>query len=64
MGAIDLASARAEVLLATDVRDEASLDPYTFTREAFYQRRRDAVFNGEPPVEAGFDLLLEEFDEE
>ncbi|GIS69717.1 MAG: hypothetical protein CM1200mP9_05380 [Gammaproteobacteria bacterium] len=31
-----------EILLATDVRDEASLDPYTFTREAFYQRRRDA----------------------
>ena len=63
-GTIDMASARAEVLLATDVRDEASLDPYTFPREAFYQRRRDAVFNGEPPVEAGFDLLLEEFDEE
>ncbi len=64
VGTIDLASARAEVLMDTDVRDEASLDPYTFTREAFYQRRRDAVFNGEPPVEAGFDLLLEDFDEE
>ena len=64
VGSIDLASARAEVLMITDVRDEASLDPYTFTREAFYQRRRDAVFNGDPPVEDGFDLLLEDFDEE
>ena len=64
VGTLDLASTRAEVLMDTDVRDETSLDPYTFTREAFYQRRRDAVFNGEPPVEAGFDLLLEEFDEE
>jgi phospholipid-binding lipoprotein MlaA len=28
-----------------------ALDPYTFTRDAFLQRRRSAVYDGNPPDE-------------
>ena len=32
-----------------DIRDEAALDPYSFTRDAWLQRRRNQVFDGRPP---------------
>jgi phospholipid-binding lipoprotein MlaA len=32
--------------------DQVALDPYTFTRDAFLQRRRSAVYDGNPPDDA------------
>ena len=49
--AVDFVSARADALSLTDVRDAAALDPYAFTRDAYYQRRRFDVFDGDPPIE-------------
>jgi len=54
---LDLVSVRAERLRATDARDAMALESYTFTREAFYQRRRFKLIDGEPPVESGFEAL-------
>ena len=52
--AIDL---RASLLKAEKILDEAALDKYTFTREAYLQHRKHLVYDGNPPKEA------EEFDE-
>jgi len=40
---------RAQLLNTTDLRDQAALDPYSFTRDAFLQKRRNDVYNGNPP---------------
>ena len=29
--------------------DQVALDPYTFTRDAFLQRRQNEVYDGDPP---------------
>ncbi|MDZ4142494.1 MAG: VacJ family lipoprotein [Methylotenera sp.] len=42
---------RTELLDATDLIDEASLDPYAFTRDAYLQRRASLVQDGLVPQE-------------
>jgi hypothetical protein len=46
---MDLLDTRAGLLRASDALDEVALDKYSFTRDAFLQRRRNAVFDGEAP---------------
>lgn len=48
LGAIDL---RAQALGATSLISQASLDPYTFVRRAYLQRREYLVHDGKPPPE-------------
>ena len=48
---VDLLDTRAGLLRASDALDEVALDKYSFTRDAFLQRRRNAVFDGDPPDE-------------
>jgi len=43
---------RADLLTAGKILEEAALDPYIFLRDAFLQRRRDQIFDGNPPPEA------------
>jgi phospholipid-binding lipoprotein MlaA len=47
---------RASLLRAGDLVDEAALDNYTFVRDGFLQRRRSAVFDGDPPDEPDPDM--------
>jgi phospholipid-binding lipoprotein MlaA len=42
---------RANLLDASSVIDEAALDKYSFVREAWLQRRRNLVHDGNPPRE-------------
>jgi len=42
---------RAQVLKAGDLLEEVALDKYTFFRDSHLQRRRNAVFDGNPPEE-------------
>ncbi|WP_245591396.1 MlaA family lipoprotein [Derxia gummosa] len=42
-------SLRAELLDAKGVLDNASFDAYAFTRDAYLQRRRSLVYDGNPP---------------
>jgi len=48
---IDLLDTRAGLLRAGEALDEVALDKYSFTRDAFLQRRRNAVYDGDPPEE-------------
>ncbi|NWF35968.1 VacJ family lipoprotein [Mariprofundus sp. KV] len=40
---------RAQLLDASDMRDELALDPYVFTREAWRQNREYNIHDGNPP---------------
>lgn len=48
---------RSELLKATTMLDEVALDKYTFTRDAYFQRRRSAIFDGNPPDEDSSEQL-------
>lgn len=49
---LDVVRTRAGLLKAERIVDEAALDKYSFTRDAWLQRRRHQVFDGRPPREA------------
>lgn len=42
---------RSELLRAGDMLDEIALDKYSFIRDAYLQRRRSAIYDGNPPEE-------------
>jgi phospholipid-binding lipoprotein MlaA len=44
-------NARADVLDAGRVMEEAALDKYRFVRDSYLQRRRNLVYDGDPPRE-------------
>lgn len=44
---------RADLLAAGEILEEAAMDPYLFIRDAYLQRRRYLVFDGNPPPEDG-----------
>ena len=58
---LDLLATRADAMALTDARDAAALDPYAFTREAYYQRREFQIFDGDPPLD-DFDDFFDEVD--
>lgn len=60
---LDVVSTRAGALALTDTRDAAALDAYVFTREAYVQRRKFLIFDGNPPLD-DFDDFFDEFDDE
>jgi phospholipid-binding lipoprotein MlaA len=49
MTVLHVINTRASLLGATTVIDEISLDKYTFIRDAYLQRRRSLVFDGDAP---------------
>lgn len=51
LSALKAVDTRARLLRAGDMLDQAALDPYTFTRDAYLQKRRNDVFDGSPPPE-------------
>jgi phospholipid-binding lipoprotein MlaA len=46
---LQIVNTRAELLGATRVIDDIALDKYTFVRDAYLQRRRSLVFDGNEP---------------
>lgn len=50
--AVNLLNRRSRLLEASKILDQVALDPYTFTRDAFLQRRQNAVYDGYPPDDA------------
>jgi phospholipid-binding lipoprotein MlaA len=56
--AVDLIDRREGLLKATEMLEQVALDPYTFTRDAHLQRRRSAVYNGNPPDDIRYDEPL------
>lgn len=52
--ALDFVNIRANLLDTTDILEQAALDRYAFIRDAFFQRRRNLVYDGNPPpVDSG-----------
>ncbi len=49
---LDTINIRANLLGTTNLVEEAALDRYTFIRDAYLQRRRSLVYDGNPPPEA------------
>jgi phospholipid-binding lipoprotein MlaA len=48
---LDKVRTRANLFKAEGVLDEAALDKYSFIRDAWWQRRRNQVYDGSPPRE-------------
>ena len=61
LGGLDVLNTRANALALTDARDASALDPYAFTREAYFQRRKYVIFDGDPPEE--FDDFFDDEEE-
>jgi phospholipid-binding lipoprotein MlaA len=55
--ALNVVNMRANLLDETRIRDEAAVDAYSFTREAYIQRRQYLIFDGNPPTE-GYDDIF------
>jgi phospholipid-binding lipoprotein MlaA len=49
--ALRLISDRTKLLGASNVLETAALDPYEFVRDAYLQRRRNQIYDGNPPRE-------------
>lgn len=49
--AVRATNQRADLLDTTKLLEEAALDKYTFTRNSYFQRRRNLVYDGDPPRE-------------
>lgn len=47
----DAIDVRADLLGASRILEQASFDPYTFHRETYFQRRRNLIYDGNPPTE-------------
>jgi phospholipid-binding lipoprotein MlaA len=62
--ALKVVDTRAGLLRASRILDTAALDPYVFLRDAYLQRRRNLVYDGNPPASSvdEFDPFSEEFD--
>lgn len=50
---------RADLLEASAILETAALDPYEFVRDAYLQRRRNLVHDGNPPEEKDLDFRPE-----
>jgi phospholipid-binding lipoprotein MlaA len=49
LAALQVVNTRANLLSAGKVLDDIALDRYVFIRDAYLQRRRNLVFDGDPP---------------
>ena len=54
--ALDGINLRAQLLSVEGAVDGAALDKYTFFKNAYMQRRLNMVYDGDPPVEPGFEI--------
>lgn len=61
--ALNIINKRANLLDESNIRDEAAVDKYTFTREAYIQRREYLIYDGNPPSSGYEDIFDEESDD-
>jgi phospholipid-binding lipoprotein MlaA len=47
---------RSDLLKAGTMLEEAALDRYSFTRDAYLQRRRSVIYDGNPPDDGGAEI--------
>jgi phospholipid-binding lipoprotein MlaA len=49
--AVELVDTRTKLLSTTQLLDQVALDKYSFLRDAYLAQRRDALYDGAPPME-------------
>lgn len=54
LGVLRVVDTRASLLMTVDAMRNAALDPYTFVRDAYLQKRRNDVYDGNPPSNFDF----------
>ncbi|MFT3778153.1 MAG: VacJ family lipoprotein [Ottowia sp.] len=55
--ALQIIHLRSQLLEAGELFEAAALDPYTFRRDAYFQKRRNDIYDGNPPQdEERYDL--------
>ena len=62
LAALSFVDARSRLLGVEDVLSGASIDDYAFTRDAWLQKRRNDVYDGNPPAEPGQDDGYPDYD--
>jgi len=60
IGSLELIDLRANLLQTTELLDTVALDKYSFIRDAYLSRRRDAIYDGAPPLEVFEDEFADE----
>ncbi len=55
---LNLVNTRANLLEASEFVEEAAIDPYSFTREAYLQQRKYLIYDGNLPAE-GYDDIFD-----
>ncbi len=58
---VDVVDTRADLLHASKLVEKSSTDSYIFIREAYLQRRRNLVYDGNPPESELLDESMDEF---
>lgn len=58
--ALKFVDRRSQYLPASDLLDEAALDPYAFMRDAYMQRRTNQIHDGDAPHEAWDDSEMDD----
>jgi phospholipid-binding lipoprotein MlaA len=58
LAALNFVNRRAELLDTSKILETAALDPYEFLRDAYLQRRRNLVYDGNPPPEKDDDTEI------
>jgi phospholipid-binding lipoprotein MlaA len=58
--ALNVVDTRADLLTAGKILEEAAVDPYVFLRDAFLQRRRNQIFDGNPPPDTNAEDIWDE----
>jgi phospholipid-binding lipoprotein MlaA len=58
--ALNVVDTRADLLTAGKILEEAAVDPYVFLRDAYLQRRRDQIFDGNPPPDPDAEDIWDE----
>jgi phospholipid-binding lipoprotein MlaA len=58
--ALNVVDTRADLLTAGKILEEAAVDPYVFLRDAYLQRRRSQIFDGNPPPDPDAEDIWEE----
>ena len=61
-GTLRTIDTRADLLSATNIMDQASVDRYEFMRNAYFQDRNYKIYDGNPPVDTDMEQELEEFE--
>jgi phospholipid-binding lipoprotein MlaA len=51
LNTLELVYTRADLLSATNLLEQVALDKYSFVRDSYLARRRNLVFDGNPPEE-------------